>query len=57
MRLHARLGSPDGVRRTLRTLTERLAELEVRASPQTEQIATELLERLGLRERVRHAAD
>lgn len=52
MRLHARLASPDGVRRTLRTLTERLSELEVRISPQTQQVAAELIERLGTRERI-----
>jgi DNA-binding SARP family transcriptional activator len=56
MRLHARLASPDGVRRTLRTLTERLSELEVRVSPQTQQVAAELIERLGIRERVQHGA-
>jgi DNA-binding SARP family transcriptional activator len=56
MRLHARLASPDGVRRTLRTLTERLSELEVRVSPQTQQVAAERIERLGIRERVQHGA-
>jgi DNA-binding SARP family transcriptional activator len=52
MLLHARLASPDGVRRTLRTLTERLNELEVGVTPQTQQIATEILQRLGTRERI-----
>jgi DNA-binding SARP family transcriptional activator len=56
MRLHARLASPDGVRRTLRTLSERLSELEVRISPQTQQVASELIEHLGIRERVHHGA-
>ena len=56
MRLHARLASRDGIRRTMRTLSERLTELEVRVSPQTQQIATELLERLDIRERVKHGA-
>ena len=52
IRLHARLASPDGIRRTLRTLTERLTELEIRVSPQTQQIATEALERHDIRERL-----
>jgi hypothetical protein len=56
MHLHAKLASPDGVRRTLRTLTGRLAELEVRVSPQTQHIASELIERLGIRERIQHGA-
>lgn len=56
MRLHARLASPDGVRRTLRTLTERLNELEIRLSPQTRQLAADLIERLGIQERTPHSA-
>ena len=56
MRLHARLASPDGVRRTLRTLTERLSELEVRTSPQTQQLASKLIEQLTIRQRIKHGA-
>src|SRR5439155_7824531 len=41
MRIHARLASADGVRRPLRALTERLADLEVRISPQTQQLAAD----------------
>ena len=51
MRLHTTLNSADGVTRTLRTLTERLAELEIDASPQTQQIATDLLAKLQARRR------
>jgi DNA-binding SARP family transcriptional activator len=56
MRLHARLGSSDGVRRTLRTLSERLAELEVQMSTQTQQVAAEVLERLDIRQRASNSA-
>jgi DNA-binding SARP family transcriptional activator len=56
MHLYARLGSPDGVRRTLRTLTERLAELDVSISPQTQHLAADLVERLNLRQRVHHGS-
>jgi DNA-binding SARP family transcriptional activator len=52
MRLHAKLGSTDGVRRTLRALSERLTELEIRVSPQTQQLATELITRLDARHRI-----
>jgi len=51
MRLHAALNSADGVTRTLRTLTERLAELEIDVSPQTQQVATDLLATLEARRR------
>ncbi len=51
MRLHAALNSADGVARTLRTLTERLAELEIEVSPQTQQVATDLLAKLEARRR------
>ena len=51
MRLHATLNSADGVARTLRTLTERLAELEIEVSPQTQQVATDLLAKLEARRR------
>ncbi len=51
MRLHAALASPDGVRRTLRTLTQRLGELEVHVSPQTQHVATDLLGILNVRTR------
>jgi hypothetical protein len=37
-------------------VAERLAELEVGISPQTQQVAAELIERLGIRERVQHGA-
>jgi DNA-binding SARP family transcriptional activator len=53
MRLHATLNSPDGVTRTLRTLTERLTELEIEVSPQTQQVATDLLAKLEARRRNR----
>jgi DNA-binding SARP family transcriptional activator/LysM repeat protein len=55
MRLHARLASPDGIRRTLRTLTEQFADLEVAVSQQSQQLATDLLERLTIRDRIRPA--
>jgi DNA-binding SARP family transcriptional activator len=51
MRLHAALNSADGITRTLRTLTERLADLEVDVSPQTQQVATDLLAKLDARRR------
>ncbi len=51
MRLHATLNSADGVTRTLRTLTERLAELEIDVSPHTQQVATDLLAKLEARRR------
>ena len=51
MMLHAKLGSIDGVRRTLRALAERLAELDVRVSPQTQQTASDLVYRLDARQR------
>ncbi len=51
MRLHAALNSTDGVTRTLRTLTQRLAELEIDVSPQTQQVATDLLAKLEARRR------
>jgi DNA-binding SARP family transcriptional activator len=54
MHLHAHLGSPDGIHRTLRTITRRLGELEIPLSPRTQQTASQLLERLALRERLRH---
>jgi DNA-binding SARP family transcriptional activator len=53
MHLHARLANPDGIRRTLRALSERLTELEIRVTPQTQQIATDLLHRLDLQQRAR----
>ena len=52
MRLHAKLGSTDGIRRTLRALAERLTELEIRTSPQTQQIATDLINRVDARHRI-----
>jgi uncharacterized coiled-coil protein SlyX len=55
MHLHARLANSDGVRRTLRALSERLAELEIRVTPQTQQIATELLDRIAMRNRIGNA--
>jgi DNA-binding SARP family transcriptional activator len=51
MRLHAALNSADGITRALRTLTQRLAELEIDVSPQTQQIATDLLAKLEARRR------
>ncbi len=51
MRLHATLNSPDGVTRTLRALTERLAELEIQISPQTQKTAHDLLVKLEARQR------
>ena len=53
IRLHARLASPDGIRRTLRTITERLAELDIPVSPATQQIAADQLDRLQTRDRLR----
>jgi DNA-binding SARP family transcriptional activator/nucleoid-associated protein YgaU len=52
MRLHAKLDSADGIRRALRALSERLTELEIRVSPQTQQIATELINRVDARHRI-----
>jgi DNA-binding SARP family transcriptional activator len=52
MRLHAKLGSTDGIRRTLRALSERLTELEIRVSPLTQQIATDLINRVDARHRI-----
>ena len=51
MRLHATLNNADGITRTLRTLTERLADLEVDVPPQTQQVATDLLAALEARRR------
>ena len=56
MVLHAKLGSLDGVRRTLRALSERLTELEVRVSPQTQQVASDLVSQLNARQRVSGSA-
>lgn len=53
MHLHATLGSSEGVRRALHTLGRRLAELEIRVSPATQQTASHLLQRLDLRDRLR----
>jgi DNA-binding SARP family transcriptional activator len=52
MRLHAALASTDGIRRTLRALSERLAELEIRVSAQTQQVATDLIRRVEARRRI-----
>jgi DNA-binding SARP family transcriptional activator len=51
IRLHAALNSADGITRTLRTLTQRLAELEIDVTPQTQQVATDLLAKLETRRR------
>jgi DNA-binding SARP family transcriptional activator len=51
MHRYARLGNGDGIRRTLRALAQRLSELEVQPSPQTQRIATELIARLDARTR------
>ena len=53
MQLHATLGSSEGVRRALHALGRRLAELEIRVSPATQQTASHLLQRLDLRDRLR----
>jgi DNA-binding SARP family transcriptional activator len=52
MRLHALLGNTEGIRRTLRALSERLTELEIRVSPQTQQVATDLIGRVDARRRI-----
>jgi DNA-binding SARP family transcriptional activator len=52
MRLHARLGNTEGIRRTLRALSERLTELEIRVSPKTQQVATDLIGRVDARRRI-----
>jgi hypothetical protein len=52
MRLYAKLGSTDGIRRTLRALSERLTELEIRVSPPTQQLATDLISRVDARRRI-----
>jgi DNA-binding SARP family transcriptional activator len=57
MRLHAATDNPDGVRRSLRALTQRLSELDITPTPQTQQIATELLAQIQARTRVRDSAD
>jgi DNA-binding SARP family transcriptional activator len=54
MHLHARLGSPDGIRRALRTITQRLSELDIPVSAATQHAASSLLERQAARERLRH---
>jgi DNA-binding SARP family transcriptional activator len=51
MRLHAILNNPDGVHRTLRAITERLAQLDTAVSAQTGKLAAELLTQLGARRR------
>jgi DNA-binding SARP family transcriptional activator len=52
MHLHAKIGSADGIRRTLRALSERLTELEIRVSPETQLIATDLISRIDARRRI-----
>lgn len=49
MHLHAKLNNADGITRTLRALTERLAELEIRPSPATQQTATNLQAKIDAR--------
>jgi len=53
MRLHAALNSPDGVHRSLRAITERLAQLDDTVSAQTRQLAADLLTKLDVRRRSR----
>jgi DNA-binding SARP family transcriptional activator len=53
MRLHATLESAEGVRHTMRTLAERLGQLEVPPSPQTQALAADLLTKLDARNRRR----
>ncbi|MEV0269845.1 BTAD domain-containing putative transcriptional regulator [Hamadaea sp. NPDC050747] len=43
MRLLAQLGQPDGVRATMRELTQVLADLDTRPAPETQQLAVTLL--------------
>lgn len=51
MRLHATLSNPDGVHRSLRVATERLAQLDEHVSAQTRQLAADLLTKLDARRR------
>jgi DNA-binding SARP family transcriptional activator len=51
MRLHAALRSTEGVRHTMRTLAERLGQLEVPPSPQTQDLAADLLAKIDARNR------
>jgi DNA-binding SARP family transcriptional activator len=51
MQLHASLGNHEGVRRTLTAITERLAQLDVELSPETQRVAAELLDQLDARRR------
>ena len=51
MRLHATLNNPDGVHRSLRAITERLAHLDDHVSAHTRQVAADLLTRLDARRR------
>ena len=53
MHLHTRLANSDGIRTSLRTLTQRLGELEIPVSPATQYTASHLLERLALCQRLR----
>jgi DNA-binding SARP family transcriptional activator len=47
MRLEAKLGRPDAVKRTYRLLARRLADLDVDPDAETEQLVAELLRRPG----------
>jgi DNA-binding SARP family transcriptional activator len=51
MQLHTALNNADGVHRTLRAITERLAQLDIGVSSQTGQVAAELLAQLDARHR------
>ncbi len=53
MRLHALGHNADGIRRTLGALRERLAQLDIDISPQTQQHAADLLAKLDARHRKR----
>ena len=51
MRAHHQLGSPDGIRTTLHTLTVRLAEIDTRPEDETSQLASMLLSTAAQRRR------
>jgi DNA-binding SARP family transcriptional activator len=54
MRLYAALNNADGVHRTFRAITERLAQLDIAVSSETQQTAADLLAQLEVRRRQSH---
>jgi hypothetical protein len=53
MHRYAAMGNSDGIRRTLRALLQRLSELELQPSAQSQRTAAELLAKLDARTRSR----